>query len=214
MTHDIFPPPNLSDLATPWARAHDSRVLKAEESLQALQESVAGQNRNTASSLQEISRLLEGLRKTVDLIPISKTVSARNSSFTPTAALTDPDWTPVCSASIGVPPGSQEMAALCVSSIRVYTPPALNVTLVRGRLVLRRIGGGYRFDGASIDAPRVDSPFGHYFTLSPFLGETFTPHPNGYTITLEVASNGGAVPEDPLNFGQLAMTTTFTKSPS
>lgn len=58
---DIFPPANLSDLSTPWARAHDTRLIAAEEKLDILGQDISGQNRNTASSLASLGNTVNEL---------------------------------------------------------------------------------------------------------------------------------------------------------
>lgn len=52
---DVFPRSNLPDLAIPWGRAHDDRVLALESGLEIVTQSVQGQNRNAASSLAVIA---------------------------------------------------------------------------------------------------------------------------------------------------------------
>lgn len=52
---DVFPRRNLPDDADPWGRAHDDRVLSLETSIEVLNQSLLGQNRNSASSLETLA---------------------------------------------------------------------------------------------------------------------------------------------------------------
>lgn len=58
---DVFPRSNLPDEAVPWGRAHDERVISLEKGLGAVNQSVQGQNRNSASSLAVIARQIQKL---------------------------------------------------------------------------------------------------------------------------------------------------------
>lgn len=82
---DIFPRRNLPNNAEPWGREHDKRVILLEEGQEALSQSLRGQNRNTASSLQSISRQVNGLSELV------KDISGRVSYST--TATTSNSWT-------------------------------------------------------------------------------------------------------------------------
>lgn len=59
---DIFPRRNLPPQAEQWGREVESRVVSAESDIEAVQQALSGQNRNTASSLsvlaQQVSDLL------------------------------------------------------------------------------------------------------------------------------------------------------------
>ena len=52
---DVFPPWNAPDLMVPWSRAVQDRIIAAEEQISVLQQSVSGQNRNSASSLGSLA---------------------------------------------------------------------------------------------------------------------------------------------------------------
>ena len=52
---DVFPPWNAPDLMVPWSRAVQGRIVAAEEQISVLQQSVSGQNRNSASSLGSLA---------------------------------------------------------------------------------------------------------------------------------------------------------------
>ena len=52
---DVFPPWNAPDLMVPWSRAVQDRIVAAEEQISVLQQSVSGQNRNSASSLGSLA---------------------------------------------------------------------------------------------------------------------------------------------------------------
>ena len=52
---DVFPPWNAPDLMVPWSRAVQHRIVAAEEQISVLQQSVSGQNRNSASSLGSLA---------------------------------------------------------------------------------------------------------------------------------------------------------------
>ena len=52
---DVFPPWNAPDLMVPWSRAVQDRIIAVEEQISVLQQSVSGQNRNSASSLGSLA---------------------------------------------------------------------------------------------------------------------------------------------------------------
>ena len=52
---DVFPPWNAPDLMVPWSRAVQDRIVAAEGQISVLQQSVSGQNRNSASSLGSLA---------------------------------------------------------------------------------------------------------------------------------------------------------------
>lgn len=56
---DVFPRRNLPDDAQPWGRAHDDRVIALESAVEILNQSVLGQNRNSASSLAVIAKQVQ-----------------------------------------------------------------------------------------------------------------------------------------------------------
>lgn len=56
---DVFPRRNLPDPAEPWGRAHDDRVLSLESVVESLNQSIQGQNRNSASSLSVIAKQVQ-----------------------------------------------------------------------------------------------------------------------------------------------------------
>ncbi len=58
---DVFPRRNLPDEAEQWGRAHDDRVISLEQSVASLQQSLSGQNRNSASSIQTLSTQVKDL---------------------------------------------------------------------------------------------------------------------------------------------------------
>lgn len=53
--NDVFPRRNLPDDAEPWGREHDNRVLSLENTVDTIKNSLLGQNRNNASSVQVLA---------------------------------------------------------------------------------------------------------------------------------------------------------------
>lgn len=58
---DVFPRRNLPEDAEQWGRAHDERVMSLESQIQVLSQSLSGQNRNSASSIQTLSNQVKDL---------------------------------------------------------------------------------------------------------------------------------------------------------
>lgn len=58
---DVFPRRNLPEEAEPWGRAHDQRVLALEDGFTRLGQSLSGQNRNSASSIQTLADQVKDL---------------------------------------------------------------------------------------------------------------------------------------------------------
>ena len=65
---DVFPKSNLPDDAIPWGRAHDTRVIDLETRLEIANQSIQGQNRNTASSLAVIAGQLQRISDQQELL--------------------------------------------------------------------------------------------------------------------------------------------------
>lgn len=58
---DVFPRRNLPIEAEPWGRAHDERVIALEDGVTRLGQSLSGQNRNSASSIQTLADQVKDL---------------------------------------------------------------------------------------------------------------------------------------------------------
>lgn len=58
---DVFPRRNLPEDAEPWGRAHDDRVIALEDGITRLGQSLQGQNRNSASSIQTLAEQVKDL---------------------------------------------------------------------------------------------------------------------------------------------------------
>lgn len=65
---DIFPRRNLPNDAEQWGRAHDERVLSVEGQIETIRQSLSGQNRNTASSLESLANQLRSIEAQQDAI--------------------------------------------------------------------------------------------------------------------------------------------------
>lgn len=81
---DVFPRRNLPEDAEQWGRAHDDRVVSLEKQIEALGQSLSGQNRNSASSIQTLATQVKDLVGRV----------AYNTSSTDSQTWTTPSVTP------------------------------------------------------------------------------------------------------------------------
>lgn len=78
---DIFPPWNAPDLMVPWSRAVQDRIIAAEEQISVLQQSVSGQNRNSASSLGSLADQIRNISAVQAEIQAQQTRLAATSEF-------------------------------------------------------------------------------------------------------------------------------------
>jgi hypothetical protein len=87
---DIFPQRNLPGEAEEWGRAHDRRVVGLESEVLALQQSVQGQNRNSASSLASLARQIDEISQVqADLLAQSQALRLQSEFLrTQTASIT------------------------------------------------------------------------------------------------------------------------------
>lgn len=87
---DVFPRRNLPPLAEQWGREVENRVVSSEGSIESLQQSLSGQNRNTASSLSVLARQVSDL-----LGRVSHSLSSSDSQSWTSSQPNNQPWGPV-----------------------------------------------------------------------------------------------------------------------
>lgn len=78
---DVFPPWNAPDLMVPWSRAVQDRIVAAEGQISVLQQSVSGQNRNSASSLGSLADQIRNISAVQADIQVQQAQLAATSEF-------------------------------------------------------------------------------------------------------------------------------------
>lgn len=108
---DVFPRRNLPDdgkghSAEPWGREVEKRIVGAESSLETLQQSFSGQNRNTASSLGDLATQASNLARQVQDLTGRVSYSTSNPSLSQqwtNQLLTPYTWGPSLSFTLSEP---------------------------------------------------------------------------------------------------------------
>lgn len=197
---DVFPPSNLSDLSIPWGRAHDTRLVAAEEKLEILGQGVSGQNRNTASSLASLGDTILSLQATIASMPITYTVGQRVSNFSLSNT-----YAPIVTVRIPVPAGRNTVSIFCVGNAGVLDAITGGVTTSYGRIVITggTIGSGFP---ASKDAGASQV----MNVISATLTETNSFSGDWVEASFELRGlNGSAFPANPDNFAQISLLASF-----
>ena len=86
---DVLPVNNLPAPSAPWGRAMEKRLRDVEKRLVAGGQDIAGQNRNTAATLQGLSEQLVRASETISAVITTFNIG---SSPYPTLTLTPPKW--------------------------------------------------------------------------------------------------------------------------
>lgn len=97
---DVFPRRNLPGEAEQWGRDVEGRIQSADAALESIQQSLQGQNRNTASSLSVLAEQIRAIREAQDEIIAQALYSNEESSSVSLPAGTvvpyvTPDYAPV-----------------------------------------------------------------------------------------------------------------------
>lgn len=202
---DVFPRRDLPGKADVWGREVEVRTTANETAIDILNQSVQGQNRNTASSL---SVLAEAIRS----IPIAGSMSNWTSGFSVPAQISDPTWTPIARVDITNPPGRNLLNINCTGGLRIYEQIAtVSTTSLFSRVRAYRTADDTAFyEGGDYPGARTQRLADTQFTATAIMATSITSPPEGIYVVLEVATNNpGNFTAFASNFGELAVQTSF-----
>lgn len=124
MSQDVFPRRNLPVASEQWGREVERRILGAEASLERLNQSVSGMNRNIASSLQLLA-------DQINAIPITITQTFTESGFAYPAS-----YNPIVRGSITVPPGKSEASVVLIGTLNGTDMTSGGAATIYGRALV------------------------------------------------------------------------------
>lgn len=199
---DVFPRRDLPGKADGWGRVLETRTVSNEESIQALQQGLAGQNRNTASSLAVIAQQIQALSDVVNALPIQFTEIDRITGISATST----GFVTKASVSIIVPSGKTTASILGIGSARITDTVTGGLTSSDARVVIEGENGG------SFPAAKDSAVAQVINVLNAQHARTFTVVPGDLvTVSIQVAAlNASAFPTSPANFAQISAIATFT----
>lgn len=86
---DVFPRRNLPVDAEDWGRAHDNRVISLEEQVEILGQSLRGQNRNSASSIETLADQVQAVKAAQTQIQAQQASIVATQTFLTTQTVSD-----------------------------------------------------------------------------------------------------------------------------
>lgn len=206
---DVFPRRDLPGKADVWGREVETRTTSNEESIASLRQGLAGQNRNTASSLSVIARQIEDLLATQATIPITSSRSDFSTDFAVSAL--DPDYETVVRIDVPTPLGRNNLNIFCIANARIYentpTPTAFSQALIRVRNA--ETGGTLWVGGSApgIRSPQISSTF---HSCTAIMGTELTAPDAGVIVEFRLTSTIPAnFPADNRNLAELVVQTSF-----
>lgn len=199
---DVFPRRNLPPLAEQWGRDVESRVVSLERGTETNAQGLAGQNRNTASSLSVIAQQIQALTDVVNAIPIQITSIDRTTNISATSG----SFVTKASVTVTVPDGKTTASVLGIGAARITDTVTGGLTSSDARVVISGDAGG-SFPAAKDAAVAqvinvLNAQHARTFSVTP--GSTFT-------VDIQVSAlNPSAFPANAANFAQISAIATFT----
>lgn len=92
---DVFPRRNLPEEAEQWGRAHDDRVVSLEQQVEILGQSLSGQNRNAASSIETLADQVRAVKEAQTAIQAQQASIVATQTFLSTQTVFDSRTTQV-----------------------------------------------------------------------------------------------------------------------
>lgn len=178
---DVLPINNLPVPSAPWGRAMEKRLLALEKQSVAGGQDIAGQNRNTAATLQGLS---EQLAEMFDLFMGQTGFVADYVNVSGPFNISSTEDTTISSVSITVPDGFTTALVVGYGEMDAIAPSG-DMSELAGRVYMRVNDGPDYWS-----ALRFQSVAGGYsVAVYPFLQEVFTGLTGGDTITASLAAS-------------------------